>query len=198
MGRSEAISSHLKPSIISATIYRATYRAFVRLGDDDRINFRPRSFREISRVRARARMCLHPCKCRPQQRLKDCTEVFVARPPSFQYRLHHSYARAPRHQSTQTVETNMLFSGADPVRSRLSCRINFRRNNGRGQKLSGRSFIEQDATGRARYLCNERVCIVNKNNNLMRKTASHIFSPSSLYGLRRAMLRNASMRNGMR
>lgn len=105
---------------------------------------------------------------------------------------------SPRHQSTQTVETNMLFSGADPVRSRLSCRINFRRNNGRGQKLSGRSFIEQDATGRARYFCNERVCIVNKNNNLMRKTASYIFSPSSLYGLRRAMLRNASMRNGMR
>lgn len=69
------------------------------------------------------------------------------------------------------------------MRSRLSCRINFRRNNGRGQKLSGRSFIEQDATGRVRYLCNERVCIVNKNNNLMRKTASYIFSPSSSYGL---------------
>lgn len=55
MGRSEAISSHLKPSIIGVTIYRATYRAFVRLGDDDRINFRPRSFRE----RYPARACVY-------------------------------------------------------------------------------------------------------------------------------------------
>lgn len=79
MGRSEAISSHLKPSIISATIYRAddTGRPCPLLSCHGlMIRRRPNQFSSafLSRDFARARACGHDSS----QRLEDCAEVFVS------------------------------------------------------------------------------------------------------------------------
>lgn len=128
MGRSEAISSHLKPSIIGATIYRATYRAFVRLGGT-----------MIESIFVRVPFaCLHPCKCRPQQRLEDCTEVFVARPPVLSISpTPFIRPRVRRSLIDADGRNKHVVWWCRIVCSRLPSRINFRRNNERGQKLSG-------------------------------------------------------------
>lgn len=171
MGRSEAISSHLKPSIIGVTIYRATYRAFVRLGDDDRINFRRVPF---ARYPARARACLHPCKCWPQQRLKDCTEVFVARDlRSFNIAYAIHTPESPLLIDADGRNKHVVQWCGTVCSCFSSIRINFRRNNERGQKLSGRSFIEQDATGRVHSSATNTSASPIKIT--IRKTANYIF-----------------------
>lgn len=124
--------------------------------------------------RARARACLHPCKCWPQQRLKDCTEVFVARDlRSFNIAYAIHTPESPLLIDADGRNKHVVQWCGTVCSCFSSIRINFRRNNERGQKLSGRSFIEQDATGRVHSSATNTSASPIKIT--IRKTANYIF-----------------------
>lgn len=149
MGRSEAISSHLKPSIIGATIYRARYRArsSASTTNDDRINFRPRSFRDISRAHERT---IHPCKCRDTDwKIARKSSSRDLRPFNIAYAIHTP--ESPVSSIDTAGVANTSFSSAILHAPRLSRGINSGRNNDERDQKPSRSLgrINADTLTRA-------------------------------------------------